>query len=124
MSKIEKRIDKAAQEYAKSLWGVGMYEKGTPATEEDMTWAFKAGAKWALSHQWVSVEDALPPNDNDVLVVYADLYTNAKCIGIANYDDDDSQWYSADDDVNESKRGISYWMPIPPLPEARKEGEV
>lgn len=53
MSKIEEKIDEAAKEYAKSLWESGMYEKETPTTEEDMTYAFKAGAKFALSHQWV-----------------------------------------------------------------------
>lgn len=51
MSKIEEKIDEAAQEYAESLWKAGMYDKETPATEEDMAYAFKAGAKFALSHQ-------------------------------------------------------------------------
>ncbi len=122
MSKIEEKIDEAAQEYAKSLWGVGMYEKETPATEEDMTWAFKAGAKWALSHQWVSEEDAQPGIRESVLAIsVSDGVTEIGVAWISEYPDKTLHWFSSDDCVD--TYDIKYWMPIPPLPEARKEGE-
>lgn len=46
----------AANDYAKSLWKCGMYDKETPATPEDMANAFSAGAKW-MAQQLLSKED-------------------------------------------------------------------
>lgn len=46
---MSKTIEEAAREYAKSLWECGMYDNATPANEEDMRYAFKAGVSYASS---------------------------------------------------------------------------
>lgn len=51
-------IEQPSKDYAKSLWQCGMYDKDTPATEEDMMFAFKAGAKW-MAEQLLSKESEL-----------------------------------------------------------------
>lgn len=48
---MQNEIEKAANEYANSLCECGMYDKETPATKEDMAYAFKAGANYALGKQ-------------------------------------------------------------------------
>lgn len=117
MSMIEEKIDKATEEYTDSVLGLDYI--GEVAVER----AFKAGAKWALSHQWISVEDALPETNEDVLVM--EVRGNYHNLGVAWCDNNHNgtvQWYSDDDDLG--KEFIRFWMPIPPLPEARKEDAV
>lgn len=48
---MQEEIEKAANEYANSLCECGMYDKETPATKEDMAYAFKAGANFAFGKQ-------------------------------------------------------------------------
>lgn len=55
---IIENLLQAAKDYAKSLWQCGMYDKDTPATEEDMANAFQAGAKW-MAEQLLSKESEL-----------------------------------------------------------------
>lgn len=43
------KLNTAADDYSKSLYESGMYDKETPATPEDMAYAFKGGAKWLQS---------------------------------------------------------------------------
>lgn len=52
-------IDRAAEEYATSLYECGMYDKETPATKEDMEYTFKAGANFALGKQEKDAEDTV-----------------------------------------------------------------
>lgn len=82
---------------------------------------YKAGAADALQSQWVSVEDALPENEEDVLALA--ITSKNQGVGLARcckYSNGKGIWYS--EDINADY--IRYWLPIPPLPEARKEGEV
>jgi len=110
MTKIEEKIDNAARYYA--------YNNGYRDDNRDRYEAFKAGADFALRNQWVSVETALPELNHNVLVTYADhIITGYECVGIANYDTVDGKWFSA-----LSRHNIKFWMPIPPLSGARKEG--
>lgn len=53
-------VEKAANEYANSLYECGMYDKETLATKEDMAYAFKAGANFALGKQEKDADD--PPS--------------------------------------------------------------
>ena len=57
---------------------------------------FKNGAEYALSHQWISVEDALPEANENVLALIGSVPVVAK-----GYH------------VRARIRGISHWMPIP-----------
>lgn len=53
----QEEIEKATVEYAASLSECGMYDKETPATKEDIEYAFKAGVKFALGKQEKDAED-------------------------------------------------------------------
>lgn len=70
---------------------------------------FEDGADWALSHQWVSVEDELPPDYRNVLIVtcsygyYIAFYSNRH------------QCFVVENDVDIPN--VTHWMPIPPLAE-------
>lgn len=108
MTKIEEKIRKAAEKYAESQRGLDYI--GEVAVEN----AFKAGAKFALSHQWVSVDDELPEIDKEVLF----LCEYGTFIG---YFDGENIWFA--NGLGEVF-DVTFWMPIPPLPEARKEGNV
>ena len=57
---------------------------------------FKNGAEYALSHQWISVEEALPEANEHVLALIGGVPVVAK-----GYH------------VRARIRGISHWMPIP-----------
>ncbi len=117
MSKIEEKIYEAAREYAESESGLDYI--GESAVEN----AFKAGADFALSHQWVSVEDALPEIGESVLALsVSDGITEIGVALISEYPDRTLHWFSTDDCV--TTYDIKFWLPIPPLPEARKEGKV
>ncbi len=76
--------------------------------------AFMEGADFALSHQWVSMEDALPPFNGDIILRRDETYRVALCMWIDGRFVDMTK---NDDFV------ATHWMPIPPLPETRKEGE-
>lgn len=124
MSKIEEKIDKASEMYVNTCINrCRLKDKRMPQfSGYDLGTAFELGAKWALSNQWISVAEELPPKTEDVLVV--EVRGNYHNFGIAWCDNNPNgtiKWYSEDDDL--CKESIQYWMPIPPLPEARKEGE-
>ena len=57
---------------------------------------FKNGAEYALSHQWISVDDALPEANENVLALIGGVPVMAK-----GYH------------VRARIRDISHWMPIP-----------
>ena len=57
---------------------------------------FKNGAEYALSHQWISVEEAMPEANENVLALIGSVPVVAK-----GYH------------VRARLRDISHWMPIP-----------
>lgn len=113
MKTIEETIDEMAQEYAERERGLGFI--GEISTEK----AFKVGAKFALSHQWMSVDDALPEEDEDVLALAITSKNQraglARCYKCSN---GTVKWVS--DDINADY--IRYWMQILPLPEINNRG--
>lgn len=65
--------------------------------------AFEKGAEYALSHQWISVEDALP--ECSVMVIVKDKYGNYHTAYLSKK----GYWIA-----NDGKEVIvSFWMPIP-----------
>lgn len=60
--------------------------------------------------QWISVEEELPPNDDDVLV------SDGNGLHIAVYWCGD--WYSLDDEFTHQPQ---MWMPIPSLPDTKTD---
>ena len=86
---LKKRIEEAAVEHAESI----------PQSDERKEYSredFIAGAEYALSHQWISVEDALPEANEHVLTLIGGVPVIAK-----GYH------------VRARLRDITHWMPIP-----------
>lgn len=75
-----------------------------------MSGAFEAGAEFALSHQWISVEEALPEYDEAVIVrnFYGEIFFchRSNRIGVET---DDDKW------CNYTGAKIVLWMPTPEL---------
>lgn len=89
----DKEIQKAAEELFKDS------EYPVPNI-----YCFTKGAKWALSHQWISVEERLPENDETVLTFSS--YGHV----LAYYSEQDKMWfaYGCYSDINPT-----HWMQIP-----------
>lgn len=86
---LKKRIEEAAVEHAESI----------PQSDERKEYSredFIAGAEYALSYQWISVEEALPEANEHVLALIGGVPVVAK-----GYH------------VRARLRDITHWMPIP-----------
>ena len=101
---LKKRIEEAAVEHAESI----------PQSDERKEYSredFIAGAEYALSHQWISVEEALPENGENVFAIDGDdAY-------VAWFDETDKDWH----ELSEGQLIVpTHWMPIPKF-ETRKK---
>ena len=96
---MSKTIEEAALDYSQ--------DKILPETALR---GFIDGAFFALSHQWRSVEDGLPEDDDSVFVSDENGYH------IASYFN--GEWYSSDDEFT---RNPQMWMPIPSIPSLNSE---
>ena len=68
---LKKRIEEAAVEHAESI----------PQSDERKEYSredFIAGAEYARSHQWISVEDAFPEANENVLALIGSVPVVAK----------------------------------------------
>ena len=77
--------------------------------------AFIEGANFALSHQWVSVEERLPEESRTVLAyIDNDDFRKLKIV-LAHWDGED--WYTTRDEHIRPH----YWLPIPQLNPEKQE---
>lgn len=86
---LKKRIEEAAVEHAESI----------PQSDERKEYSredFIAGAEYAISHQFISVEEALPEANENVLALIGGVPVVAK-----GYH------------MRERLRGVTHWMYIP-----------
>lgn len=102
----EKQIEKKAKEMAIKLEGeIGTSPHSRQAIEESML----EMAAFSLSHQWVSVEDELPPVGEWVLIHFLAEYGKSETFACF----DGKYWvYDMGREVT-----ITHWMPIPPMEE-------
>lgn len=107
---MEQKIDKAARAYSHDINTT--FGPRIPA----LTDAFKAGAAYALSSQWRSVEEELPPYQTDILG--AENGSVYMCRRWAMSDGEDEYIICDAESFHPT-----HWMPIPALPQERKEGE-
>ena len=63
---LKKRIEESAAKYSGNQ--IGLDYIGEAACEQ----GFIDGAKYALSHQWISVKKSLPEYDESVIVAFGD----------------------------------------------------
>ena len=87
---LKKRIEEAAAKYSGNQ--IGLDYIGEAACEQ----AFIDGAEYALSHQFISVEEAFPEANENVLALIGGVPVVAK-----GYH------------VRARLRDITHWMPIP-----------
>lgn len=72
-------------------------------------------------NEWVSVEDALPPNMDDVLVV---VQNNGECWTVTGYYSNTSNVWYAMLNGQDTQMDVLWWMPLPAPPDRRPpEGE-
>ena len=73
-------------------------------------------------NEWVRVEDALPPNMDDVLVV---VQNNGECWTVTGYYSKTSKvWYAVLNGYD-TQMDVLWWMPLPAPPDRRPpEGEA
>jgi hypothetical protein len=101
----KQRIEEAAIKYScsnPSEHENGMYD------QSDLEWAYEAGATYALQHQWISVEEALPEDKTKVFVI---VKTPVGIVHRADYHIND-YWYMSRYSPEEI---VTHWMAIPQL---------
>ena len=73
-------------------------------------------------NEWVSVEDALPPNMDDVLVV---VQNNGECWTVTGYYSNTSNVWYAMLNGQDTQMDVLWWMPLPVPPDRRPtEGDA
>ena len=83
---------------------------------------FLEGAKFALSNQWISVDEDLPCNHSDLVLTYNDTPFSTKRVMVVTdihtlflcemKEDNDRGWFWN----YSTKDKITHWMPIPEPP--------
>lgn len=100
---LKKRIEEAADTEMSQYYNDDEYPCGIKDIKSDFKEAFKIGAEYALSHQFISVEEALP--ECSVMVFVKDKYGNYDTAYLSKK----GYWIA-----NDGKEIIvSFWMPIP-----------
>ncbi len=116
-----KTIEQKAEEYAEVAFAKAL-KAPWPEAKQGFADAFIAGAKEALSSQWVNVDDEMPEPRHDVVVAYTDEWTNYfPCLAIGDYDNTEGKWYSNDDEVYRNRHIISHWLSIPEPPKTKEK---
>lgn len=102
---LKKRIEEEAEDYAYKEWAGGGFECASRAS-------FNAGAEFALSHQWIRVEEALSAVDETVIVTTEE---NPDCPFFCHRSNSPVVETDEDGWCNYTKEKIIAWMPIPEL---------
>lgn len=106
---LKKRVEEAAAKYSGNQTGLDYI--GEAACEQ----GFVDGAKYALSHQFISVEEAMPELNEEVLVLFPDG-TASVAVRYKTFNADGKDtivWKNGDYTYDDS--WIRFWMPIPKL---------
>ena len=114
-----KQIAKKAEEIA---WQTSKHYDPNASKQEWCHMAAIDMAYWMLSHQWVSVEEELPPLEKDVIVNFKWRNIENKRFGHRTDRSEvvtDKNGFATfnDDEI------ITHWMPIPPLAEEGGEND-
>lgn len=104
---LKKRIEKEANDYAYKKWVGGGFEIASNDS-------FTAGGIFALTHQWISVNKALPELMERVLVAYRLTGRISICIMKRiphdSSDPNNGKWHWS---LVNHKEDVIAWMPIP-----------
>lgn len=113
---LKKRIEEAAVEYAESI---PQSDERNEYSRED----FIAGAEYAISHQWINVEESLPDRkEYDWVLIQIYMDDGFMCVPKVGEIRSDGYWHCAEYDelykIGESfekEMGckVIAWLPIP-----------
>lgn len=110
----EEEIKYASKDYVNYLLDKQEYHNEN-YTEDDIRQAFEKGAKWADSNtilSWISVEDSLPRQDEEVIVLCDKLNVSSSYeISFAHIVNKDK----CKDFNGWNIPGVKYWFPVPVL---------
>lgn len=109
----DKQKDKAAEDYADRLAEL------RPTIFPDIAEAFKDGADFALSHQWISAEERLPEEGQEVLLYDANSIRHYIIGWRRKKSDNNSRWALSNGYVED--KDITHWLPIPSLNPEKEE---
>ena len=88
---------------------------------ENCTFTLAPAPTLTPPNEWISVEDRLPPNMDDVLVVVRD---NGECWTATGYYSSMSKVWYAVLNGQDMQMDVLWWMPFPASPDSRQpEGE-
>lgn len=106
------RIEAAASAYRNNMNRLVAEAAGCEATfDAAIRLAFREGARFALENQWMSVDEEIPPTDEDLIVYVPEDYEQpTRCVS-AYWDGED--WYTTD---GEHIRP-THWMQLAKFPE-------
>ena len=97
---LKKRIEEASEHFAHLYPKVSVADVITFRRD-----AFQEGAIYTLQNQWISVEEALPDNQDYVLAGYKDS------LFMAWYRKHNNMWHN----IYGIEMDVDRWMPIPGL---------
>lgn len=105
-----KTIEEKAQEYAEAAFAKAL-KAPWPEAKQAFADTYLAGATEALAGQWRSVEDELPKEHDEVVVIFTHPYRPFITENIVAYWDGED-WYTIGGDHIRP----SHWMPLPEPP--------
>ncbi len=88
-------------------------EQPWPQVRQYIADAFIAGAQYALSHQWVSVEERLPEEGQEVLLYDVNSIRHYVIGWRRKKGDNKGMWALSNGFVED--KDITHWLPIPQL---------
>lgn len=109
----KKQIEKKAKEWCKQYIECDGNCRWCP--NERYKDYFIEGADWALSHQWVSVEDELPPalQEDNTTSIRVIVRNEDNAVFVDAYNFQRKEWRMGKVSIFK----VTHWMPIPPLAE-------
>lgn len=111
---LKKRIEEAADTEMSQYYSNGEYSINIKDIQNNFKEAFKKGAEYALSHQWISVDEAFPELMERVLVAYRLMDRISICIMKRiphdSSDPNNGKWHWS---LVNHKEDVIAWMPIP-----------
>ena len=109
---LKKRIEEAELAFADREYEVGEIDHNA------LCKGFFHGAEYALSHQWISVEEELPEYDECVIVAYGD-----DAYGFSYRRNDPDVPTDKNGFCNYGYKDVLYWCEVPKFKTEEKKGE-
>lgn len=104
-----------------NMWNTGVAPVSWAAAYADFKNDIDSIPTLTPQNEWISVEDRLPPNMDDVLVVVRD---NGECWTATGYYSSISKVWYAVLNGQDTQMDVLWWMPFPASPDRRPpEGE-